>query len=77
MTNKLITFFSLVAVGLLVVTACNNDVDTPPWLPNYVDSGYGGAGGASSAGASGKPEAAGAAGEGSESSASAGEAGAR
>jgi hypothetical protein len=26
-----------------LVVACDNDVDTPPWYPNYTDSGYGGA----------------------------------
>lgn len=32
---------TLGASSLLV--ACNDDVDTPPWYPNYTDSGYGGA----------------------------------
>jgi hypothetical protein len=76
MTNKLISLFSLVAVGLLMVTACNNDVDTSAWLPNYTASGYG-AGGAkpSAAGASAKPEA-GEGGEGGDIAANAGAAGA-
>jgi hypothetical protein len=36
---------SLVAGAMaasLLLAGCNNDVDTPPWLPNYADSGHGG-----------------------------------
>jgi hypothetical protein len=33
-------------VASSVLDGCSNDVPTPPWLPNYVDSGYGGKGGA-------------------------------
>jgi hypothetical protein len=32
--------------GVSLLGACNNDVPTPPWYPNYVDSGYGGNGAA-------------------------------
>jgi len=38
---------ALLAVGgTSVLEGCNNDVPTPPWYPNYVDSGYGGNGAA-------------------------------
>jgi len=38
---------TLIAVGgTSVLEGCNNDVPTPPWYPNYVDSGYGGNGAA-------------------------------
>ena len=32
--------------GTSILGGCNNDVPTPPWYPNYVDSGYGGNGAA-------------------------------
>ena len=64
--------------GSSVLAGCANDVPTPPWYPNYVDSGYGGNGAAyggrgSTAGATGKgggssSGAAGAAGEAGEGS---------
>ena len=77
MTNKLISFSLLGLAGLFAASACNNDVDTSAWLPNYTASGYAGAGGKPSAGAGGKAAAADA-GEGGEggTAASAGEAGA-
>jgi hypothetical protein len=61
-----------------VLGACTNDVPTPPWLPNYVDSGYGGkAGSAGKGGGSAGIGVAGALGEAGEGSAgSSGEAGA-
>ena len=74
MTNPLISFFSLVVVGVLAATACNNDVDTSAWLPNYTESGYGGKGGGSSAGTGGALT--GVAGEGGDAAANAGEGGA-
>ena len=61
---------TLVAGGIgasSVLTGCDNDVDTPPWLPNYTASGYGGKAGASGGGAGGGAKA-GAAGEAGESS---------
>ncbi len=30
-------------LGAFLTVGCNNDVDTPPWYPNYTASGYGGA----------------------------------
>jgi hypothetical protein len=65
---------TLGASSLLV--ACNEDVDTPPWYPNYTDSGYGGAkakGGAG--GAAGAAGAAGASGAGGSTSSGSGAAG--
>jgi hypothetical protein len=59
-------------LGASALTGCNDDVDTPPWLPNYTASGYGGAK-ASAGGASGSAGAAGAAG--ASSTAEAGEGG--
>jgi len=72
---------TLIAVaGTSVLEGCNNDVPTPPWYPNYVDSGYGGNGaayggrGAAIAGGAGKAAGGsatvGAAGEGGEASTS-------
>jgi hypothetical protein len=79
---------TLGASSLLV--ACNDDVDTPPWYPNYTDSGYGGAkakggaggaagaaGAAGASGAGGSKAGSGGASAGSASSAEAGEGGAR
>jgi hypothetical protein len=76
---------TLGASSLLV--ACNDDVDTPPWYPNYTDSGYGGAkakggaggaaGAAGAAGAGGSKAGSGGANAGSASSAEAGEGGAQ
>ena len=56
---------TLGASSLLV--ACNDDVDTPPWYPNYTDSGYGGA--KAKGGAGGVAGAAGASGAGGSNSA--------
>ena len=42
-----------------LVVGCNDDVDTPPWYPNYTDSGYGGAKGGSGGAAGAKAGAAG------------------
>lgn len=50
MTKKLILALSSLLAGTVVLTACNNDVDTSAWLPNYTASGYGGKGGAGGAG---------------------------
>jgi len=54
------TFVSGALAASSVLGGCTNDVPTPPWLPHYVDSGYGGkagsggtGGGAGSAGAKG------------------------
>jgi len=76
---------TLGASSLLV--ACNDDVDTPPWYPNYTDSGYGGAkakggaggaaGAAGASGAGGSKAGSGGASAGSPSSAEAGEGGAQ
>ena len=79
---------TLGASSLLV--ACNDDVDTPPWYPNYTDSGYGGAkakggaggaagaaGAAGASGAGGSNAGSGGASAGTPSSAEAGEGGAQ
>jgi hypothetical protein len=76
---------TLGASSLLV--ACNDDVDTPPWYPNYTDSGYGGAkakggaggaaGAAGASGAGGSKAGSSGASAGSASSAEAGEGGAQ
>ncbi|MET0791066.1 MAG: hypothetical protein ABW061_06050 [Polyangiaceae bacterium] len=63
---------TLGASSLLV--ACNDDVDTPPWYPNYTDSGYGGK--KATAGAGGASGAAGASGAGGSTSGGGGTSGA-
>lgn len=79
MNNKLISLLTPLVLGLLATSACNDDVPTEPWLPNYTDSGYGGraaagAGGGTTKGDAGASGDAGAAGD---AAGSAGEAGAR
>ena len=59
-------FIPMTVAASSLVVGCNDDVDTPPWYPNYTDSGYGGAkakgGAAGSAGSAGASGAAGAGG---------------
>ena len=70
-TWRIASICSLVVGTLAAVsglTACDNDVDTPPWLPNYTASGYGGKAGAGGAGGGAKAGAAAQAGEAGETS---------
>ena len=61
------------APGVLAVssllTGCDNDVETLPWLPNYTASGYGGKTSAGGKGGGANPGSAGQAGDAGESSA--------
>jgi len=66
----ILTLISGLLAGSSLLGGCANEVPTPPWLPYYADSGYGGkagaggTGGGSSAGSGGaKAGAAGEAGE--------------
>ncbi|HYQ41199.1 MAG TPA: hypothetical protein VER11_04515 [Polyangiaceae bacterium] len=40
------TLASGALAGSAILGGCSNDVPTPPWYPNYEDSGYGPKGGA-------------------------------
>ncbi|HYQ02013.1 MAG TPA: hypothetical protein VER96_25240 [Polyangiaceae bacterium] len=86
-TWRIALICTLITVGgTSVLEGCNNDVPTPPWYPNYIDSGYGGngaayggrgaaaagKGGGAGAGQGGGSGAAGAAGEAGDGSASSG-----
>ncbi len=53
--TALVSVLAPAALGASLMIGCNDDVDTPPWYPNYTASGYGGAkgGAGGAAGASG------------------------
>jgi hypothetical protein len=71
MTTWRIILTCTLAAGALAASSglmgCDNDVDTPPWLPNYTASGYGGkAGAGGKSGGAGDGAKAGAAGDASD-----------
>ena len=68
--TALVSVLAPAALGALMI-GCNDDVDTPPWYPNYTASGYGGAKGGAG-GASGASAASGALATGGSTSAGAG-----
>jgi len=78
-TWRIVLIGTLISAGLaasLLLGGCDNDVPTPPWLPNYDESGYGGRGGSGGKSAGGAGGASGTSGTGGAKAGAAGEAGA-